>query len=97
MLSGRGVFSFFLWFRKITIGALRRRSRGDEKSVPQNAARKDRNKNENGKLICSESAVGRDINLLHDNNGNIKEFTYVGSDKVYRTTDEGKTWQDITP
>ena len=66
MLSGRGVFSFFLWFRKITIGALRRRSRGDEKSVPQNAARKDRNKNENGKLICSESAVGRDINLLHD-------------------------------
>ena len=66
MLSGRGVLSFFLWFRKITIGALRRRSRGDEKSVPQNAARKDRNKNENGKLICSESAVGRDINLLHD-------------------------------
>ena len=30
-------------------------------------------------------------------NGSIKEFTYVGSDKVYRTTDEGKTWQDITP
>ena len=33
----------------------------------------------------------------YDDNGNIKEFTYVGSDKVYQTTDEGKTWQDITP
>ena len=29
--------------------------------------------------------------------GSINEFIYVGSDKVYRTTDEGKTWQDITP
>lgn len=27
----------------------------------------------------------------------IKEFTYVNKDKVYQTTDEGKTWYDITP
>ena len=27
----------------------------------------------------------------------IKEFTYVNKDKVYRTTDGGKTWYDITP
>ena len=24
-------------------------------------------------------------------------FTYVNENKVYQTTDEGKTWQDITP
>ena len=30
-------------------------------------------------------------------NGSIKEFTYVNSEKVYRTTDGGKTWYDITP
>ena len=30
-------------------------------------------------------------------NGSIKEFTYVNESKVYRTTDEGKTWYDITP
>ena len=29
--------------------------------------------------------------------GSIKEFTYVNKDKVYRTTDEGTTWYDITP
>lgn len=29
--------------------------------------------------------------------GSIKEFTYVNKDKVYRTTDGGKTWYDITP
>ena len=29
--------------------------------------------------------------------GSIKEFIYVNKDKVYRTTDEGKTWYDITP
>lgn len=29
--------------------------------------------------------------------GSIKEFTYVNESKVYRTTDEGKTWYDITP
>lgn len=30
-------------------------------------------------------------------NGSIKEFTYVNSEKVYQTTDGGKTWYDITP
>lgn len=30
-------------------------------------------------------------------NGSIDMFTYVGKDKVYRTTDEGKIWYDITP
>ena len=30
-------------------------------------------------------------------NGSIKEFTYINESKVYRTTDEGKTWYDITP
>lgn len=30
-------------------------------------------------------------------NGSINMFIYVGKDKVYRTTDEGKTWYDITP
>lgn len=29
--------------------------------------------------------------------GSINEFTYVNSEKVYRTTDGGKTWYDITP
>lgn len=29
--------------------------------------------------------------------GTIKTFTYVNENKVYQTTDEGKTWQDITP
>lgn len=29
--------------------------------------------------------------------GTINMFTYVNENKVYRTTDEGKTWQDITP
>lgn len=29
--------------------------------------------------------------------GSIKEFTYVNESKVYRTTDEGMTWYDITP
>ena len=29
--------------------------------------------------------------------GSIKEFTYVNTEKVYRTTDGGKTWYDITP
>ncbi len=29
--------------------------------------------------------------------GTIKTFTYVNEEKVYQTTDEGKTWQDITP
>ncbi len=29
--------------------------------------------------------------------GSIGEFVYVNRDKVYRTTDEGKTWYDITP
>ena len=29
--------------------------------------------------------------------GSIKEFTYVNDKKVYRTTDGGKTWYDITP
>ena len=33
----------------------------------------------------------------YDNSGNVKEFTYVGPDKVYQTTDGGKTWRDITP
>ena len=33
----------------------------------------------------------------YGDNGSIKEFTYVNKDKVYRTTDEGKTWYDITP
>ena len=33
----------------------------------------------------------------YGNDGSIKEFTYVNKDKVYRTTDEGKTWYDITP
>lgn len=33
----------------------------------------------------------------YGDDGSIKEFTYVGKDKVYRTTDEGKTWYDITP
>ena len=27
----------------------------------------------------------------------INMFTYVNENKVYQTTDEGKTWQDITP
>ncbi len=27
----------------------------------------------------------------------IKEFTYVNETNVYRTTDGGKTWYDITP
>ena len=30
-------------------------------------------------------------------NGSIDMFIYVGKDKVYRTTDEGKIWYDITP
>lgn len=30
-------------------------------------------------------------------NGSIKEFTYVNESKVYRITDEGKIWYDITP
>lgn len=30
-------------------------------------------------------------------NGSIKEFTYINTEKVYRTTDGGKTWYDITP
>lgn len=29
--------------------------------------------------------------------GSINMFTYVNENKVYQTTDEGKTWQDITP
>ena len=29
--------------------------------------------------------------------GSIKEFTYVNEKNVYRTTDGGKTWYDITP
>ena len=29
--------------------------------------------------------------------GSIMEFTYVNTEKVYRTTDGGKTWYDITP
>lgn len=29
--------------------------------------------------------------------GSINEFTYVNSEKVYQTTDGGKTWYDITP
>lgn len=29
--------------------------------------------------------------------GTINMFTYVNENKVYQTTDEGKTWQDITP
>lgn len=33
----------------------------------------------------------------YGDNGSIKEFTYVNKDKVYRTTDEGTTWYDITP
>lgn len=33
----------------------------------------------------------------YGDNGSIKEFTYVNEKKVYRTTDEGKTWYDITP
>ena len=33
----------------------------------------------------------------YGNDGSIKEFIYVNKDKVYRTTDEGKTWYDITP
>lgn len=29
--------------------------------------------------------------------GSINMFTYVNENKVYQTTDEGNTWQDITP
>lgn len=29
--------------------------------------------------------------------GTINMFTYVNENKVYQTTDEGNTWQDITP
>ena len=29
--------------------------------------------------------------------GSIMEFTYVNTEKVYRTTDGGKTLYDITP
>lgn len=29
--------------------------------------------------------------------GSINMFTYVNENKVYQTTDEGKTWQDIKP
>ena len=35
--------------------------------------------------------------FTYGKNNSIKEFTYVCEDKVYRTTDEGKTWKDITP
>ena len=45
---------------------------------------------------------GRDQNhgfayYTYGTDGSIKEFTYVNESKVYRTTDEGKTWYDITP
>ena len=33
----------------------------------------------------------------YGDNGSINMFTYVNKDKVYRTTDEGETWYDITP
>ena len=34
---------------------------------------------------------------IYGDDGSIKELTYVNESKVYRTTDEGKTWYDITP
>lgn len=37
------------------------------------------------------------VYYTYGDDGSIKEFTYVGKDKVYQTTDEGKTWYDITP
>lgn len=33
----------------------------------------------------------------YGDDGSIDMFIYVGKDKVYRTTDEGKIWYDITP
>ena len=33
----------------------------------------------------------------YDDKGNIKEFIYVNDKNVYKTTDEGETWYDITP
>ena len=33
----------------------------------------------------------------YGDDGSINMFIYVGKDKVYQTTDEGKTWYDITP
>ena len=33
----------------------------------------------------------------YGDDGSINMFTYVNKDKVYRTTDEGETWYDITP
>ena len=33
----------------------------------------------------------------YGDDGSINMFTYVNKDKVYRTTDEGTTWYDITP
>ena len=33
----------------------------------------------------------------YGDDGSIKEFTYVNETNVYRTTDGGKTWYDITP
>ena len=33
----------------------------------------------------------------YGDDGSINMFIYVNSNKVYRTTDEGKTWYDITP
>lgn len=33
----------------------------------------------------------------YGNDGSINNFIYVNDKKVYQTTDEGKTWYDITP
>ena len=57
MLSGRGVFSFFV-VSEDNYRSLEEKVKRDEKSVPQNAARRDRNKNENEKLICSDLQLG---------------------------------------
>ena len=46
--------------------------------------------------------AGKDKNqgfayYTYGEDGSINMFTYVNENKVYQTTDEGKTWQDITP